>query len=148
MVDKLDDVWAARDFPVLVEVTRRIDAGEHAVHTHEVAEALGVDEETVQLAGAALERRGLVETRGSAQVPVMLFRGVTEQAYFLTGLHPDGDDVVSRFVDALRQAADRTTDPDERSRLRKLADGVGGVSREVFAAVVASVVTSVTGAAG
>ncbi|MCW2572079.1 MAG: hypothetical protein JWO88_2137 [Frankiales bacterium] len=50
MTDKLDDVWITRDFPVLVEVTRRMDQGERLVMAHKIAETLGRDAGEVGLA--------------------------------------------------------------------------------------------------
>jgi DNA-binding transcriptional MocR family regulator len=141
MTEKLTDVWASRDFPVLVEVARRIDAGESTVSVSDVAQALAMDEQTVQLAGAALKRRGLVDTIGAFGVPVLRFRHLSADAYFVTGLHPSGDDAVSQLVDLLRQAADGVDDPQEKSRLRALADAAGGVSREVLAGVLTALAT-------
>lgn len=73
---------------------------------------------------------------------MLRFTDISGDAYLLTGLHPNGDDAVSQLVSALRQAADEVSDPDEKSRLRKLADGVGGVSREVLSGVLTAVITA------
>jgi hypothetical protein len=60
MTDKLPDVWANRDFPVLREVTRPIDSGED-MHPRlgQLAEATGLTPAEVGLAITALDRRGL-----------------------------------------------------------------------------------------
>jgi hypothetical protein len=137
----LPDVWASRDFPVLVEVTRRIDAGEHTIEVVTVADALGMDSREVALAGAALQRRNLVKAFGADQFSVLAFYEVTADAYFLTCLHPSGDDAVSNLVEAIRQAADQVEDPDEKSRLRSLADQALNVSREVLSGVMVAVMT-------
>lgn len=142
MTEPLPDVWVHRDYPVLREVTRRLDAGESNVLVQDVAPALHMDVGEVARAGRALSRRGLVETMGAAEVEVLAFQDVSGQAYLLTGLHPDGDDAVTQLVSALRQAADRTRDPDEKSRLRALADGVGGVSRDILSGVLTTVITA------
>lgn len=148
MNDKLPDVWAPRDFPVLKAVAARIDRGENAPYLQQIADDTGLDIDTVSLAGASLKRRGLVEGVGSWGAPVQRFTGVSAEAYFLTGLHPDGDDAVSQLISALRQAAEQSTDPDERSRLRKLADAAGGVSRDVLAGVLTAITTGAIGAGG
>lgn len=136
MTDRLDDVWVSRDFPVLVEITRRIDSGERFFRLSSVADELGWEVERVALAVQALERRDLVAvTKVMGGFGSWHVDDVAGAAYLLTGLHPDGDDAVSALVDALRQAADETADPDERSRLRRLADSALGVSREVLAGV-------------
>ena len=141
MTEKLDDVWVSRDFPVLVEVARRIDGGESTPSVEDVAAATGMPVEQVQLAGAALKRRGLVDAIGAWQASVLRFKDLSAEAYFLTGLHPSGDDAVSTLVDALRQAADATPDPQEKSRLRALADGALLVSREVLGGVLVNLAT-------
>ncbi len=142
MTEPLPDVWTTRDYPVLREVVRRLDGGEHYVRVGDVAEALEMATSEVAAAGRALERRGLVTTKGTAEQRVLIFGDVSGEAYMLTGLHPNGDDAVSQLVSALRQAADEVADPEEKSRLRKLADGVGGVSRDVLSGVLTTVITA------
>lgn len=145
MTDKLHDVWTTRDFPVLVEVARLIDGGATTVRVEEVADAIGLSRDEVQRAGAALKRRGLVDAFGSTQSEVLRFRNLSGEAYLLTGLHPGGDDAVSDLIALLRQAADQVDDPEEKSRLRRLADNAGGVSRDVLAGVLTALAISVTG---
>ena len=146
MTDKLPDVWFSRDYPVLIEVCRQLDAGERTVRIHDVADKLKMDVEAVENAGMALQRRGLVETRGIDQWRVFDFTDASGEAYLLTGLHPSGDDAVSALVAALRQAADLTDDPAEKSRLRGLADSALGVSRNVLGGVLTAYISHQLGA--
>lgn len=141
MTNKLPDVWATRDYPVLREVARRIDAGGVGVQAHDVAAALGMTQDDVERAAKALERRGLVICTWFMGGEGPDFDEVDGQAYLLTGLHPDGDDAVSRLVDALRKAADQNNDPTERGKLRQVADQIGGLSRDVAAGVMTAVLT-------
>lgn len=142
MPDKpLDDVWVKRDFPVLVEVTRRIDAGERHVNTSDVAEALGMDRSDVELAGQALERRQLLKTMGTMQRRVLHMTDLSGEAYLLTGLHPDGNDALEQLISALRQAADHTSDPEEKGRLRKAASVLGDLVGDVGAGVMTAYLT-------
>lgn len=142
MTDKLKDVWTDRDFPVLVEVTRRRDAGEDFITAESIATALEMPYEEVAQAGKALQRRGLITASGSMAAEIETFDEVSGEAYFLTGLHPNGDDLVSALVSALRQAADQVADPAEKSRLRTLADNVGSVGRDVLGGVLTAVLTA------
>jgi adenylosuccinate lyase len=64
MAEKLPDVWETRDYPVLKEVVRRLDAGEQFVMAGDVAGAVGIAEADVAAAGRALKRRGLVAASG------------------------------------------------------------------------------------
>jgi hypothetical protein len=138
--DPLEDVWATRDFLVLREATRMIDNGDNPT-LNALAEAAGLDLGTTARAIRALERRGLV-TPDERLSGVAGVEAVSGEAYLLTGLHPNGDDAVTQLISALRQAAEHEADPDERSRLRKLADNAGGVSRDVLANVLATVITA------
>lgn len=138
----LPDVWATRDFPVLREVARRIDAGEHTPRVEEVAAATGLDVDEVVLAGQALTRRGLVTVMGAMGHPVLRFSDVAGEAYLMTGLHPDGDDAITQLVSALRGAAEKVEDPAEKGRLRNLADGALGISRDVLTGVLTAVITA------
>ena len=135
--DRLPDVWVSRDYPVLREAVRMIDQGRSMPGVNELATATGLGPEQVKLAVAALERRGLVEafhTLGG----VVSISSVAGEAYFTTGLHPEGDDMVSQLMSALRQAAERSPDASEKTRLRKLADSAGDVTRDVLAGVLIS----------
>lgn len=141
MVDKLGDVWADRDFPVLVEVTRLVDRGGYVIDVDSIVRGTGIDTPDVVRAAHALARRGLVEVISAWGGDVVAFKNVSGQAYLMTGLHPDGDDAVSRLVAAIGQAAELVDDPDERSRLRRFGDAALGVSRTVLADVMAAVIT-------
>ena len=60
MTERLEDVWISRDYPVLREVTLRIDAGDRPT-LDEVRAALGFDTVTMVRATRALDRRHLVD---------------------------------------------------------------------------------------
>jgi hypothetical protein len=49
---------AQRDFPVLVEVARRVDAGSLDLRIGDIAQAVGMSPDQVALAGAALNDAG------------------------------------------------------------------------------------------
>jgi len=73
----------------------------------------------VVAAGQALRRRGLVTFGNGFAAEIDTFDEVSGQALLLTGLHPDGDDALSRLISALRQAAEQSSDDEERGRIRK-----------------------------
>jgi hypothetical protein len=136
----LEDVWASRDFPVLREATRMIDDGSEEPGLNALVEATGLDLASVVKAIYALERRGLV-------IPDHRYGGVagieavSGEAYILTGLHPNGDEITDRLVDALRQAAEEVSDPEEKSRLRRAAKALGEVTKSVASGVITNVIT-------
>jgi hypothetical protein len=142
MAEKLDDVWYSRDYPVLLEVAIRIDAGQ-VPRADAIAQATGMSQEDVMLAGAALKRRGLVDgVPVNQQVGLIVFTEVSGSAYLMTGLHPDGDEDISDLVGALRQAADQVSDEDDRSLLRRAADSLRGVSRDVLTGVLTAYINT------
>ena len=146
-MDTLGDVWVSRDYPVLREVTRLIDQGAGTVNTSDIAATLRMTEEASGLALAALERRGLVSDLVEVGVGYPLgVCQVSGAAYLLTGLHPDGDDALSSLMSVLRQAADSSADDDERGRLRRAADALGGISRDISAGVFTAWLTHQVGA--
>jgi len=51
------------------------------------------------------------------------------------------DDVVLRLLDVLNAEIERTDDPDRKSKLEKLRDGVAGIGRDVLTDVLSKVLT-------
>lgn len=43
MAEKLADCWETPDFPVLLKIARRLDAGDHLIDSRNVATALDLD---------------------------------------------------------------------------------------------------------
>ena len=142
--DKLDDVWEMRDFPVLVEVARRIDAGERLPSIEEVANSIGMEITTAQLAAAALRRVGLLELGGPAEFDAW-FTDISPEAYLLTGLHPRGEDAILALLDALKQAETAVDDTDDKAFLRRAGSAIGSVSQNVMANVLAAYIRQQTG---
>lgn len=144
MTDNLPEVWTTRDYPVLLEITRRKDHGAASVNATDVATDLGVDPKQVRLAMAALLRRGYVlDPMHTAEdtSPIAVCE-VSGSAYLITGLHPDGDDAINQLVAAIRQAAELIDDDDEKSRLKVAADSLLGVGRGVLGGVLTAWLTA------
>jgi hypothetical protein len=118
----------------LVEVVKRVDAGEAIVGEAAVASATGLSPEDVRRAGRSLGRVGLVVFDDDYDGRID-FRDVTGQAYTLTGLHPSGEDERDALVVLLKQAADSEPDPEEKGRLRTAAHALGDLSGTVAAGV-------------
>ena len=62
-------------------------------------------------------------------------------AYLLTGLHPDGNDLTDRLINALREAADQTDDPNEKTRLRRAASAISEITKSVASGVITAAIT-------
>lgn len=136
----LDDVWTTRDFPVLARAVAAIDRGEFP-HGSTIASELDMSVDDVRLALRALGRRGFVAIQEYLGGGIVM-HDVSGAAYLIPGLHPDGDDTLEQLASALRQAAEKTADPDEKGRLRKAASAVGDLIGEVRAGVMTAYLTS------
>jgi hypothetical protein len=95
----------------------------------------------VALAARALGRVGLIDYVEDVSGEVTI-TGMSGAAYPMTGLHLDTGRDIDDLVEALTQAADRSGDDDDRSRLRRAADALGGNSREVLNGVLTAYVSS------
>ncbi len=143
----LPNRWDTRDFPVLLEIARGLDAGALPDQQQILAE-LGITEHDLNAAWQALREGGylrLVEGRprriGEDEVTRIV---LTERGFRAVGLWPS-ERSADQLVDLFRQAEELTDDPDEKSRIRQAASAVLGVSRDIVADVGAAWVRAQTG---
>lgn len=139
-MEPLEDVWTSRDYAVLRDVVRRIDTGQQFPSNDDVASTTALPAADVRLAALALRRRGLLACNEDYDGGIV-FEDVAGAAYLITGLHPDSDDALTRLVETLMQAAEQTSDEDERGRLRRAADALRAVSRNVMTGVLTAYLT-------
>lgn len=66
-------------------------------------------------------------------------------AYFLTGLHPEGDTLADQLIALLEQSAQATGDEEERSAHKSSARSLRNVPAPVLASVLSAWVTHQTG---
>lgn len=143
----LPDRWHSRDFPVLLELARGLDAGA-LPDQQQITTYLGISENELNAAWHALREGGylrLVEGRprrlGDSEVTRIV---LTERGLRAVGLWPS-DRAGNQLADLLRQAADATTDPEEQTILQRASGAVGSVSRGVMTDVLAALVKSQAG---
>lgn len=142
MTEPLPDVWISRDYPVLREITRRFDLGADWVEDHEIATSLSLEIQVARQACKALARRGLIQKADTLEGDVTVCE-LNGQAYLITGLHPDGGDVVEQLVSLLRQASEQAGEEDERTRLRRAASALSDASGKILTGVATAWVTGV-----
>jgi hypothetical protein len=63
---------------------------------------------------------------------------VCERARRELGSWPTADTIVEQIVRARAQAAEDESDPEEKSRFRTLAEGVGGMARDIVVGATAA----------
>lgn len=145
MVNKLDDVWTSRDFPVLREVARLLDQEGNTVRVADLERATGLSGEDLQRSVRALEARGLLHTLGVGSGKILRVGRLSGEAYVLTGLHPRGEDAIDRLIDALMQAAEQASEPEQRTKLKRAAEALGEVTKSVTSGVMTAIVSGAIG---
>jgi hypothetical protein len=142
----LPDRWHSRDFPVLLDIARRLDGGAQDVRLRQVSEETGQRVEDLLAAVDSLVPgyldAGSIDTDQGRYDYVVT--GVTERGRRAVGLWPSGESA-DALVDALRQAEEATEDPEEKGILRRAAGAVGMVSRDVMVDVMAAVIARQSG---
>lgn len=142
MVDLLADTWHSRELPLLVEVARRLEESRGYVPTQEAGVTAGLTPEQTERAVVALADAGLVAgINEPGVIGLEVVSKVSPEARRLVGLWPSEDAAADRLLAALDALVERASDPDERSRLLKVRDGLAGAGRDVVVGVATAVLT-------
>lgn len=144
-VQRLPDTWHHREYPVLVEVAKHLDGSIQPLSVYQVAETTGLSISDVQSAGRALGRRGYVTYDGDYDADVSNFRSITGKAYVATGMHPSEADAAAALIAALREAADQTSDAEQKGRFHKLIEAATSVGTDVLGSVLGSIAVKLAG---
>jgi hypothetical protein len=135
----MEDTWTNRDLPVLRAAVRIFDnTGRSKIRASDIAKAADLDEGTTQRALQSLYREPYfqegTETSGSG----IIFVGQpTGDALRKAGQWPTPENIVERLIAAFEAAAnDETLDEPERTRARRIWDGLmSGGSKIAIAAL-------------
>lgn len=146
-MNQLPDRWHSRDFPVLVEAARLLDAGEMPVSSDDIAANLGFDEDDVVAALQALHGAYTTGDPLNSLGGVMGFMitGLTERGRRVTGLWPDEDRTADLLVELLTKAGDQVRDEEDASALKRAGRLLRGVPASVLADVTAALIRQQTG---
>jgi len=144
----MDRTWETRELPVLDVVVRYFD--EHPqgarLSCKEVADLASRDPTDVYRALKILQPTYLRLVEGLGHGPISSsVRGVTDDARRVVGQWPSAEVWLDRLVEALREAAERESDPEKKSRLRTMAEGLGGFARDVAVGVLSGGITQSMG---
>jgi hypothetical protein len=142
-MDKLDDTWNNRDYPVLREAARGAErnAPEIGPDLHDIAEATGLSIEAVDTAARALEGAGLIQLGWSMGIGNATVEEISPEARRLVGLWPTPETALDRMVAALEAIAANTDDEDTRTRAWKALDAISGAGRSIGIAVASAAIT-------
>lgn len=136
----VSDRWHSRDFPLLLEVARALDA-RTAIDAQALADDLQMSMADVDSAWHALREAGYLRTLNRPRRlgdGAMSALELTERGRRAVGLWPS-EKAADTLVDLLRQAEDLTDDPEEKTLIRRAAGALGSVSRDVLTDVVAAI---------
>lgn len=138
----MDPTWQTRDLPVLRVLVEAFDEPDRFSMTlDEIQQRTGLSEDDVKRATRALfeAEPPLIKGIGADQVAYPLrIVGVTERARVLAGQWPSPENIVEALAAALDQRAAETNEPEERSRLTSLADGLRGIGKEIVVRVLSN----------
>lgn len=138
--------WATRELPILRVALREIDSGKPYVDLELVRTETGLPVPQLDAGLKALDDAGYIEVsylsgwtddHASGHID-----GVSERTRRELGSWPSAPGLVDDLTAALEAAADAETDPDRRSRLRAVADGLAGFARDLAVQVIAQQVGS------
>lgn len=142
--------WETRDLPVLCALVAAFDEGvPPPIGVQELVGRTGLDADTVQAALWALagEQPSFFEYRDASTFDGrdLMVELVTGHARRTVGTWPTAEVWADRLVHALIQAAEEEPDEARRGKLRRAADVLGGLGRDVLIDVISAVVTRGTG---
>jgi hypothetical protein len=138
----MDDTWDARELPILDAIVRYFDESDEpylaGIPTEETfAEITGRDVQEVRKAVRTLRQSYLLVQDGGMGAETMIL-GVTDAAREKVGQWPSAEGIVDRLIQGLLDAADREPDEHKRSRLRVVAEGLGGFARDLAVGIISN----------
>jgi hypothetical protein len=142
----MESTWEQRDLPVLKAIVELTEEGLPHVARADVTERTGLDDDVVRAAYFALygeqppfcKFSDLSTLAGS---DIDWARDPTGHARRTAGGWPTSESLADRIVAAFDDAARQTHDPEERARLIRAAEAVGGIGKGVVTGVLTKVLT-------
>lgn len=143
----MNSTWESRDLPVLAAVVAICDEDDWGeAQPAQIAERTGLPIEDVikalwKLAGENPPFFSFSEDSTFGGRDIGSISMPTGHAQRTVGAWPTPESVVEQMILALREAAENADSAEERSRLQRAADAVGGVGRGVITGVMTHVLT-------
>jgi hypothetical protein len=141
--------WETRELPVLRAIVDLSDVGHlGGITPAHIVERTGMDPTTVSRALRALanENPSLFQWDDIAETgDIVVVVNPTGDARRAVGTWPAPDAWADRLIAALTDAADRASNPDEKTKLRRAADALGSIGKEVLTDVLTKYAERTTG---
>lgn len=110
--DRLPDTWYSREYPVLREAARIVDAEMYGgARFAQLQEATGLDMDDVTRASRALQDAGLVDVTWTIPPPGSRVTRISGEARQLVGMWPTAETALERIVSALEALARQPDHP-------------------------------------
>lgn len=146
-METLPDTWHARDYPALVAIARKLETTP-GLRARQIQVPAGLTQEQFLIACEALEEGGYIHGKPISRATSLridfVIGGLRERGRRAVGMWPN-DDPARALLDALKAASEQTSDPEERTRLRKALKIFGSVSESVLADVTAAMIRQLAG---
>ena len=144
----MEETWMSRDLPVLRALVEAFDDPErYRMSPEEIKTVTGFSDDDVHRALRVLNEASPPLIKGTMvnqlSYPVMVM-GVSERARVATGQWPKPEDLVDALARAFEDAA-KSGDPQEGSRLRRIAEDLRGAARDVAIRVVTGWISQTMG---
>jgi len=123
----MDETWLSRDLRVLDAVVELLE-DQDLVQPDAVAARTGLDSREILRALHALDG---TYVRLHRDMSGGFVDGVTPEARRAVGQWPSGESLIQQIADGLAAAAEKETDPEQKSRLRQAAALLGGAARDI-----------------
>lgn len=139
--------WDARDLPILRVIVEMCDGGAPFVGIEDIVERTELDVETVKTGLWALAKEQppffeYINMPGLYGSDIGGIRNPTGHSRRTVGTWPKPEDRVAEMIAMLWDAAEREPDPHQKSILRKAAEYVAGVPRDVAVGFLIAVATA------
>ena len=141
-----EKTWATRELPVLDWLVQYFDEPDaRAILLTDITEAMAWEEADVTRALARLAKAqpAYITWPDIAETDVPQYvTGVTERALTATQAWPSAESAADSMLAALRDAIDRTDDPEEKTKLQRLLAAAGSVGTSVLGGVLTAASTT------
>lgn len=135
--------WERRDLPILKQVVEAFNRGELVKDARRLAELTGLDQADALRGLEALHQAGYIDGIDASTMQdrfALLDIRPLERARRATGDWP-AENAYDQLIELLERRIAETDDPDQRTKLIKLRDGVLAAGRDLITSVMAAVIS-------